>query len=160
VERVKGYVATSVLCITFLFSAEAFSCTLAPGYFHQVTAIRGRVVGKNLGPFDFRWLRRRFSVGNATLSLYEYRWPAKLEDRKRIAIVKSDSDGNFDFGNVAPAHYSLVVEVPNSDSLGAWSDVEITDKVRPTKTVLLDVSPIHPGGNEFIETKTTNASSH
>jgi len=125
--------------------------------------IRGRVVGRNLGIFNFRWLRQSFTVSNATLSLYEYRWPVKVEDRKRIAVRKSDSHGNFDFGKVALGHYSLVVAVPNSDMLGGWFDVEITDKVNPTESVLLDVSPIHPdctGGNEFIETKTKHAASN
>jgi len=160
---VKSLIATSVLCVTLMFGGEAFGCTLASGYFHQVTAIKGRVVGKNLGPFGFRWLRQSFSVRNAMLSLYEYRWPAKLQDLRRIAVVKSDSHGSFDFGKLAPGHYSLIVGVPNSDNLGAWFDVEITDKVDPTESVLLDISPIHPdctGGNEFIETKTKNAASH
>jgi hypothetical protein len=136
---------------------------LAPGYFHQVTALQGRVVGWNLGPFDFRWLRESFSVNDAILTLYEYRWPAKIQDRKRIAVLRSDSRGNFDFGRVAPGHYSLVIEVPNSDVVGGWFDVEITEKVSPTDSVLLDISPLHPdctGGNEFIEKKIKNAASH
>jgi hypothetical protein len=135
---------------------------LVSGYFHQVTVLRGRVVGKNLGPFDFRWLRQSFTVRNATLTLYEYRYPAKIQDLKQIAKTKVDSKGNFDFGKVSPGHYSLIVEIPNSDMLGGWFDLEVTHKAIPTESVLLDVSPVHPdctGGNEFIE-KTINAASH
>jgi len=152
-----------VLLASLLLPVEAEACSLVPGYFHQVTALHGRVVGKDLGPFNFRWLRQSFRVTNATLTLYEYRFPATIDDLKRVAVTKSDSKGNFDFGPVARGHYHLLIEIAGSDTVGGSFDVEITDQVSPTENVLLDVSPIHPdctGGHEFIETKTKNAASH
>jgi len=138
-----------------LISSSGGACTLAHGYFHQVTAIRGRLVGRNLGPLQFRWLRQSFSVSDATLILYEYR-SARIEELKKVASVTTDGRGNFDFGSVPKGHYFLDIIVKNSDSLGGLFDVEVTDAVRTTKNITIDVSPIHPdckGGHEFIETK-------
>jgi hypothetical protein len=126
------------------------------GYFHQVTAIRGRVVGKNLGPLQFRWLRQSFSVGAANLALYEYRWPAKIEPLNLIARVKTGSRGNFDFGSIAKGQYLLIISVKASDVMGGSFDVEVTDTVEATDSVTIDVSPIKPdctGGHEFTEKK-------
>jgi hypothetical protein len=125
-------------------------------YFHQVTAIRGHVVGRSLGPLQFRWLRQSFRVTNATLTLYEYRSPAKIADLKRIVVVKTDAGGDFDFGKVEIGHYYLHVGAKDSGSMEDWFEVEVTDKVRPTEAILIDISPIHPdctGGHEFIEKK-------
>ncbi len=132
------------------------ACSFAPGYFHQLTAIRGRVVGKDLGWVGFRWLRQTYGVDDATLTLYEYRSPAKVEDLKKVAVIKTDSRGDFDFGETPKGHYYLEIKVRGSDRMGGWFDVEITDSVRTTKNVMIDVSPIAPdctGGHEFIETK-------
>ena len=132
------------------------ACSWVVGHFHQVTAVRGRVVGKNLGPLGFRWLRQSFSVSDATLTLYEYRAPAKIWDLRKIAEIKTDSHGNFEFGPIPKGHYSLVISVRDSDRMGGLFDVEVTDAVKGTKTISIDVSPVHPdctGGHEFIETK-------
>jgi len=91
-----------------------------------------------------------------TLTLYEYRYPAKVDDLKVVAVVKTDSHGNFDFGLIPKGHYRLDIDTNTSDRMGGWFDVEVTDAVRATKNITIDVSPIHPdctGGNEFIETK-------
>src|SRR5580658_3591392 len=126
-----------------LVSSSGGACSLAPGYFHQVTAIRGRLVGRNLGPLQFRWLRQSFSVRDATLILYEYR-SARIEELKKVASVTTDGRGNFDFGSVPKGHYFLDIIVKNSDRLGGLFDVEVTDAVRTTKNITIDVSPIHP----------------
>jgi hypothetical protein len=126
------------------------------GHFHQVTAIRGRIVGKDLGLLRVRWLRQSFRVNDATLTLYEYRSSAKLEDLKKAAVIDTDSHGDFDFGEIPKGHYSLDISVKSSDRMGGRFDVEVTDSVRTTKNVTIDVSPIAPdctGGHEFIETK-------
>ncbi len=138
-----------------MLSGLCQACSLAPGYFHQVTVIRGRVVGKSLGPFGFRWLRQSFSVGEATLTLYEYR-SAGFDELKKVAAVTTDNHGDFDFGSIPKGHYFLNIVVKDSDRLGGLFEVEVTDAVKVTKTVTIDVSPIHPdckGGHEFIETK-------
>lgn len=100
-------------------------------------------------------MRRSFRVQGATLTLYEYR-TARLEELKKIAEVQSDEHGGFDFGSIPKGHYYLNIAVKDSDSLGGLFDVEVTDDVRATKSITIDVSPLHPdctGGHEFIETK-------
>jgi hypothetical protein len=144
-----------VLLVLAVLSGLCQACSLAPGYFHQVTVIRGRVVGKSLGPLGFTWLRQSFSVGEATLTLYEYR-SARLDELKKIASVSTDSHGDFDFGSIPKGHYFLNIIVRKSDRLGGLFEVEVTDAVKATKNITIDVSPIHPdckGGHEFIETK-------
>jgi hypothetical protein len=138
------------------FNSVCGACSWAVGYFHQVTAVRGRIVGKNLGLVGFRWLRQSFSVAGATLTLYEYRSPAKIKDLKKIAVIEADSHGDFDFGSIPKGHYSLDISVKDSDRMGGWFDIEVTDAVKATRNVTIDVSPITPdcrGGHEFIETK-------
>ena len=104
----------------------------------------------------FRWLRQLFSVDDATLTLYEYRSPAKIEDLKKIAVIKTDSRGNFDFGSTPNGHYSLEINVKNFDRMGGWFDVEVIQAVKATRAIIIDASPIEPdctGGHEFIEEK-------
>jgi hypothetical protein len=102
-------------------------------------------------------------VNNATLTLYDYPWSPAVLDLKRIAQVKTNSNGAFDFGALREGHYSLGVSVEGSESLGGWFPVEVTNKVGSTEAILLDVSPMHPdcsGGQEFIERKGKNATSN
>lgn len=102
----------------------------------------------------FRWLRKSFSVSNATLTLYEYHAfalgpPLKLQSCGAF-------HGDFDFGSILKGHYSLVVEVKNTNQMGRSLDVEVTDTVKSTRVITVDVSPIMPdctGGHELIETK-------
>ena len=68
----------------------------------------------------------------------------------------SDRHGDFDFGSIPKGHYFLDIVVKNSDQLGGLFEVEVTEAVKATKNITIDVSPIHPdckGGQEFIETK-------
>src|ERR1039458_3402743 len=132
---IAAFLALSTMCT---------ACSLVMGHFHQVTAIRGRIVGKDLGLLGFRWFRQTFRVNDATLTLYEYRSPAKVEELKRVAAIKTDSYGDFDFGDIPKGHYSLDINVTGSDRLGGWFDVEITDSVKTTKNITIDVSPITP----------------
>src|SRR3954469_18833877 len=94
-----------VVVLLVFFSADiAWCCSLAQGYFHQVTRLKGNVVGrsyKSLGPAQWlqyvRWLRQR-SVDSADLRLYKYVWP--FSDKKElieVAHTRSDSSGDFDF---------------------------------------------------------------
>jgi hypothetical protein len=94
-------------------------------------------------------------VGEATLTLYEYR-SAGFDELKRVAAVTTDRHGDFDFGSIPRGHYFLNIMVKDSDRLGGLFEVEVTDATKATKNVTVDVSPIHPdckGGHEFIETK-------
>jgi hypothetical protein len=132
------------------------ACSFVPGYFHRVTALKGRVVGRNLGLLQFRWLRQLFSAKDATLYIYEYHQRMGVEDLKHpVATAKTDSHGGFDFGALPTGHYLLEIAINGSGV--DWFDVEITTKVKRTESVLIDISPIAPdcsGGHEFIEKKT------
>jgi hypothetical protein len=137
-----------------MLAGVSHACSWAVGYFHQVTALHGRVVGS--GWIGIRWLRQSVSINDATLTLYEYRFPSWTKQNKQIAVVKTDKHGDFDFGSVPKGHYSLNIEVDDSYRMGGWFDVEVTDSVKATKSITIDVSPVHPdctGGHEFIVTK-------
>jgi hypothetical protein len=67
-----------------------------------------------------------------------------------LSSVQADESGRFDFGNLGPGHYTLVVE--RGDLVG-WFDVEVKARVPETEAVLIDISPVFPdckGGHEFI----------
>lgn len=144
-------VLRSIILLAFVFLAcPAFPCSWAIGYFHQVTCLRGIVVGMNRGwP---RWLRQRVARDNVNLRLYEYRWP--LHDRTEMPLVetvKTDGSGRFDFGELQEGHYTLVIDWPSE--YAEWFDVEIKKLPKPTSSVKIDVSPVYPdctGGHEFI----------
>ncbi len=137
---------------------QAVSCSFATGYFHQITRLRGTVVGMGnywplLGYHSYpRWLRRRVARDNVDLRLYEYRWP--LHDRSEMPLVKTiktDRSGRFDFGEVSEGHYTLVIDWPAEYS--NFFDVEIKRLPAETSSVKIDVSPVDPdcsGGHEFI----------
>ncbi len=94
-----------------------------------------------------------FGVRDATLYVYKYHEPMRVEDLRPVAEAKTDSRGNFDLGTLARGHYSLEIAINGSGV--DWFDVEIANKVKATKNVLIDISPVAPdcsGGHEFIET--------
>lgn len=136
-----------------LLALFAYPCEWAVGYFNQVTSLRGTVVGVDKGDLRHmsRWLRQRIVRGNANLTLYEYRWPAKLSDMRVVKRVETDKHGYFDFGPVLDGHYKLAIDA-------AWGgtelfDVQILQLPRRTASVTIDISPVYPdckGGHEFI----------
>jgi hypothetical protein len=133
-----------------LWVESANACSLANGYFYQVTCLKGRLVGRSLGPMQFRWLRRAFSVPGAELTLYRYSDVFRRDQKPQpVAQVKADAAGYFDFGSIPEGHYRLKIVGTNlQDSF----DVEITQSVPATTSIVIDISPIHPdctGGHEF-----------
>jgi hypothetical protein len=142
-----------ILVLAFwLLSTTCFSCEWVRGYFHQVTAIRGHVVGKSLGPVQWRWLRQSFNVRGAELTLYTYSDAYSPPDKQpeSIARTRADENGWFDFGETPKGHYTLVVR---AGDLSDWFDVEVTPAAQNTDYVKIDVSPNRPdcsGGHEFI----------
>jgi hypothetical protein len=125
---------------------QARACEWAVGYFYQVTALKGQVVGTTYHGLP-RWLRQSFAKKHAKLVLYEYRWPRAQNNMPIIRTVESDGHGMFDFGPLRAGHYTLAVD--DEDSF----DVEIKEQPQATESVTIDVSPVYPdctGGHEFI----------
>jgi hypothetical protein len=141
----------AVILAAIVFQVQiAYPCSWAIGYFHQVTCLRGTVVGMSRGwP---RWLRQRVARDNVNLRLYKYGWP--LHDHSEMPLVKTvktDGSGRFDFGELQEGHYTLVIDWPSE--YGDSFEVEIKNLPRPTTSVKIDVSPVYPdctGGHEFI----------
>ena len=140
--------SVAILLFLLLHSENGLACSFAHGYFDQVTAIRGRIV-------SYTWRLRRLwgsvGVADAKLMLYEYHFPAKIEDLKRIGTVTTESNGNFDFGQIPKGHYHLRID---ADQMDDWFDVEVIDAMSKTDRIIVDVSPVAPdctGGHKFIE---------
>ncbi len=147
--------ASAVLIAAYAFAAVVSACSFPPGYFHQATALKGRNLHA-FGPLQYwRWLRQS-PLSNAELTLVEYR---SIEDKRsnkpvrRIASVKADKGGWFDFGLIAAGHYTLNIQ--GFDLVDSF-DVEITPSVPTTDYVTIDVSPVYSdckGGHEFVVKK-------
>jgi hypothetical protein len=129
-----------------LFSAlQTGACTLAVGYFYQVTVLKGRVVGTRKPTYAPRWFRQSFVRKHTKLALYEY--GQRTNQTSNVKTVETDDHGNFDFGPLQKGHYTLRID--DND----YFDVEVQGLPPMTASVTIDVSPIHPdckGGHEFI----------
>jgi hypothetical protein len=140
-------VALAVASLMLFSASHANACSFAIGYFHQVTALKGRVVGTKSHGLP-RWLRQSFARKHAKLALYEYRWPrASWDDASLTKRVETDDHGNFDFGPLRTGHYTLRID--DNDLF----DVELKDLPQVTESVTIDVSPVYPdctGGHEFV----------
>jgi hypothetical protein len=140
---------TSIALASLLLLAvlQARACSWAVGYFYQVTALKGQVVGTTYHGLP-RWLRQSFARKHARLVLYEYRWPrARNNVRPIIKTVETDGAGMFDFGPLRTGHYTLAID--DEDSF----DVEIKGSPQVTESITIDVSPVYPdctGGHDFI----------
>jgi hypothetical protein len=148
--RITGAIISVLLIVQF-----AYACSFAKGYFYQVTALRGTIVGVNRGDprHQLRWLRQQVTRGNVDLTLYEYAWPAKLRDLKLIKKTKTDNHGKFDFGDLREGHYTLQIEDPAGHE--DLYDIQIYPLTNKTISVTIDISPVFPdctGGHEFIVT--------
>ena len=136
----------AIASLVVLSASHLSACTLAPGYFYQITALKGRVVGtRSHHVFAPRWLRQTVKRKQAKLALYEYKQP--WDEALLVKIVKTNDQGRFDFGPLKSGHYTLRID---DEDLFA---VEIKDLPRQTESVTIDVSPIQPdctGGHEFI----------
>ncbi len=145
----RGTIAPVALAALLLLAvSQAHACEWAIGYFYQVTALKGRVVGTDSRAYLPRWLRQSFAKKHARLVLYEYRWPRTRNDVPPvIRTVETDSEGMFDFGPLKTGHYTLIIE--DEDSF----DVEVKESAHVTESVTIDVTPVSPdctGGHEFI----------
>jgi hypothetical protein len=141
--------AIVVFSLLLLAVAQVHACSWAVGYFYQVTALKGRIVGTNFHGLP-RWLRQSFARKHAKLTLYEYQSYSRRSDKRLVSTVETDGDGSFDFGPLKTGHYTLIAE---EDWYEEWFDVEVKDLPKLTESVTVDVSPVLPdctGGHEFI----------
>lgn len=137
----------AIISLGLLSAYHVSACSFGRGYFYQITALKGRVVGtEELHIFDsLRWLRQAFVRKHAKLTLYEYREP--FDRRLLVMTVETDDHGNFDFGPLRIGHYTLRIND------GSSFNVEIKDLPQKTRSVIIDASPVYPdcsGGHEFI----------
>ena len=68
-----------------------------------------------------------------------------------VKTTKTDINGYFDFGEIKPGHYTLIVD--DNKLGGVWFDLEVKHQAKQTNSVTIDVSPVFPdctGGQEFI----------
>jgi hypothetical protein len=149
-RKIKLLIIASLSLATI---SPAHSCSLISGYFYQVTALKGQVVGsQNFIIQSIQWLRQSLGRNHAELTLYEYSQTKSFATLLPLKTTTADSKGNFDFGPIPPGHYTLTIHEPtwnNSD----YFDVEIKPLPTPTASKLIDISPIHPdctGGHQFI----------
>ena len=138
--------AALLASLLLLAVLQANACEWTVGYFFQVTALKGRIVGTTYHGVP-RWLRQSFAKEHARLVLYEYRWPRARDNMPPIVkALETDGKGRFDFGPLPTGHYTLVVD--GGDSF----DVEIKVLPQVTESVTIDISPAYPdctGGHEF-----------
>jgi hypothetical protein len=144
-----------IALILWLESLQTQACTLTVGYFYQIPALKGQVVGTRVGLFQSsRWLRQSFARNHAKVRLYLYQFPARLEGTTPIKSVEANADGRFDFGPFPAGHYTL--EVHDDDwGYSELFNVEAKDLGKKTTSVKIDVSPIRPdckGGHEIVVT--------
>jgi hypothetical protein len=150
VEEVRASNVLTILLFFAICSSVGFARSLVES-FHEVTAIRGRVVGRDLGPVQSLSLRQSSDAKGADLTLYEYQAVEHLEDLKLVAKVKSDDSGHFDFGSIAEGRYILRIVAKGSGE--DRFEVKVTPKAKPTESILVDVSPVMPdcsGGHKSI----------
>jgi hypothetical protein len=156
-QGMKHAFNTRVLVIALVLlglAPQANPCSWAIGYFHQVTQLRGGVVGAKLGILqNIGWLRQLFARKHAKLSLYSYSGPnERWSERPLVKTTETNNDGNFDFGALDNRHYNLVIEDTDWGSSDSF-DVEVKHMEQRTESVVIDVSPFTPdckGGHEFI----------
>lgn len=147
-------IATAVIAfILSLGVSRILACSLAPGFFYQVTNLRGTVVGSKFPVLRaFRWFRKSVARPDAKLMLYDYCQPCDLQSLAPVKTVIAGSNGRFDFGPLKPGHYFLRIEDEKSSLFDGFG-VEVTGLPNPKESEIIDISPIHPdcsGGHQFI----------
>lgn len=148
-----SFLAIFLVVVGAGLALQASACTWAAGYFYQVTALRGRVVGAHLGFLqEIGPLRRAFLRKHAKLTLCTYRWPIHVGTHQPVVkAVETDDHGRFDFGLIPAGHYRLFID--NGQKFSGEFDVEVRTLPRPTAEVTIDVSPVFPdcsGGHTFL----------
>jgi len=148
--------ASALVAIGFVLvlgCSNAIACGWAIGYFHQVTDLRGTVVGSKFPILSsFRWYRQSVVRSEARLTFYDYCWPCDPRSRIRVETVLTNGDGKFDLGALMPGHYYLDID-DEKDGLFDEFQVEVMSSQRPTESETIDISPVQPdcsAGHEFM----------
>src|ERR1700728_1276466 len=82
-----------IVVILTLGVSRILACSWAIGYFHQVTSLRGTIVGSTFPILhSFRWFRQSVVRPHAKLALYDYCWPC---DVRNLAPVKTALTGEW-----------------------------------------------------------------
>jgi len=111
----------------------------------HLSRFRGKVVGKNLWVVQYRWLRRLFVPAGTRLDLVRdlpstiYQGNATHHD-ERVGHVIVDRTGSFDFGDLKPGTYNLMVSYPGEDAVMFGF---IIDASARSNNVLIDASPAY-----------------
>lgn len=155
-DEMKRRMRTAIAVIVFtliLAASRNLACSWAKGYFHQVTSLRGTVVGSKFPVLhSFRWFRQSVVRPGAKLTLYGYCWPCDVWSLASVKTVLTGTDGKFDFGTLRPSHYYLRIDDEKS-SLSGLFEVEVKGPPKPRESETIDISPASPdcaGGHEFI----------
>ena len=127
--------------------------TWVEGYFYQVTALKGQVVGsESVVARQMRWLRQSFTQKDANLTRYQYCSLCGLDQMVIVKTVKTNKDGKFDFGPLKEGRYKLTIRPAGWDGEDSLA-LQVKDMPKATDSVTLDVSPNSPdcpGGHEFL----------
>lgn len=111
----------------------------------HLARFRGQVVGKNLWILQYRWFRRRFKAVGTTLSLVrdlpstEYKGNVVRHEEK-VGDVVIDNSGRFDFGDLPPGKYEVMVTLPREDAVSFGF---VVDPSARSTGVLIDASPAY-----------------
>src|SRR5258708_23992109 len=100
-------IALTIALLVLLSASQTRACTLALGYFYQVSALKGRVVGTHNLTYAPRWLRHSFVRKHAKLALYEYRQP--WDESSLGKTVQTHNQGTVDFHPLKIDHYTLQI---------------------------------------------------
>lgn len=110
---------------------------------YRISRFRGHVVGKSLGVIQYRWFRRQFTARGAHLRLEKQRPDTYyagnlIKNSSLIGATDIDRSGVFDFGDLLPGDYSLIVKLPGEDAVGFGFSI---DPQAHNTEVLIDASP-------------------
>lgn len=109
----------------------------------RIARLHGQVVGRSLSVLQYRWLRRLFTAGGTPLTVMKEGPDTSYQGDvfKNIVVVAekaAEAGGEFDFGELPPGDYSLLVGMPAGDSVSFGFSI---DPAASDNGVLIDASP-------------------
>jgi hypothetical protein len=112
---------------------------------HRISRLRGHVVGKSLGPLQYRWLRRNFKAGGTQLAVVQAapdsHYEGNVINNTTVVAEKTvAANGVFDFGELPPGDYAMWVTLPGQATASFGFSI---DAGAPSSEVLIDASPAY-----------------